>query len=82
MKLRFEKKRIKDLRLQNGLTQSEFARRLETARQKIAMWEAGECKPQVASILRICEVFDVELEHFFVEENVCVHTCEKREVVK
>lgn len=73
MEMKFEKGRIKDLRNIKGMSQAEFARTLETSRQRVAAWEAGECKPNVGALLGICKKFNVEIGYFFVQNNVCVH---------
>ena len=49
--------RIRELRQRNGWTQSDLAERMNTKRQAIGHYETGERGIDVATILRLCEIF-------------------------
>lgn len=51
--------RIKELRKSLNLTQQEFANRLNTSRNNIAGYEAGNREPSNAAINNICREFNV-----------------------
>lgn len=72
--MKFEKNRIISLRENLGLNHVEFARKLKTTRQKVWNWEAGDCKPSVASLEEMTEVFDVPIGYFFVDNLACEQT--------
>ena len=60
---------IKDLRKANKLTQSELAEKLNYSNKAISRWESGEVIPDVLTLNKICEVFNIPLSQIF-EPNV------------
>ena len=51
--------RIKELRLQKGLTQSEFASILSVSFQAVSSWERGVAPPDVENLINIAKYFGV-----------------------
>lgn len=60
---------IKELRKANKLTQYELAEKLNYSNKAISRWESGEVIPDVLTLNKICEVFNVPIGQIF-EENV------------
>lgn len=60
---------IKELRKANKLTQSELAEKLNYSNKAISRWESGEVIPDVITLNKICEVFNIPLSQIF-ETNV------------
>lgn len=60
---------IKELRKANKLTQYELAEKLNYSNKAISRWESGEVIPDVLTLNKICEVFNIPLSQIF-EENV------------
>ena len=59
-------KRLKRLRVEAGLNQSEFAKAVGVTRACVARWESGEASSMVVrNALRVCEILDIELNHLF-----------------
>lgn len=56
--------KIKDIRRKNNLSQEGFADLLGVSRQSVISWEKGKTLPQTDILLKICEVFHVNLEYF------------------
>ena len=54
-------KNIKRLRQQNGLTQEQMAEKLFVTRQTVSLWENGKTQPDIQTLERIAEVFQVDL---------------------
>lgn len=54
-------KNIKRLRQQAGLTQDQLAEKLFVTRQTVSLWENGRTQPDIQTLERIAEVFQVEL---------------------
>lgn len=54
-------KNIKRLRQQAGLTQEQMAERLFVTRQTVSLWENGKTQPDIQTLERIAEVFNVDL---------------------
>ncbi|MBR7078383.1 MAG: helix-turn-helix domain-containing protein [Clostridia bacterium] len=52
--------KIKDLRIEKGLTQDELADRLCVSRHLVSKWEIGKRYPDFKTLQVIAEVFDVD----------------------
>ncbi len=77
MQIKFDGDRIRQLRMSLGLSPAMFAKTIETSRQLVNQWENGEQKPQVGTLIRICNAHNVPIDYFFVEKNV-TYTGEKQ----
>ena len=53
---------LKALRLARGMTQEQAAARLNVTRQTISSYEAGRTRPDVETLIRLAELYGVELE--------------------
>ncbi|MBU5625978.1 helix-turn-helix domain-containing protein [Oscillibacter sp. MSJ-2] len=49
--------RIRELRLERGLSQEALAEQLKVSRQAVTKWESGASVPSTARLLALCEVF-------------------------
>lgn len=58
-------KNIKKLRLENGMTQEELARKLNVTFQTVSKWETGVNYPDVLCIPEIAEAFDVSIDELY-----------------
>lgn len=59
---------IKYLREQDGLTQREFAEKLEVSSAAVGNWEAGTREPELSRIIKMAEFFSVSLDDFILTE--------------
>jgi transcriptional regulator with XRE-family HTH domain len=55
-------KRINELRLKNGLTQDDFAQKLEIKRSAISQLENGIIAPSLDLLTKICTTFEVSID--------------------
>ena len=62
-------KRLKDLRIQEGLSQEKLGKELGFSNQTISCWETGSREPDLETLLRIAHYFEVSLEEL-LEENI------------
>ena len=53
---------IKKLRKEKGMTQDELAEKLCVTRQAVSNWEMGKTQPDVETLTRLAEIFDVSVE--------------------
>ena len=60
---------IKELRKANKLTQYELAEKLNYSNKAISRWESGEVIPDVLTLNKICEIFNIPISQIF-EKNV------------
>lgn len=63
---------IKSQRLSMGLTQEELARRLNTQRTTIAMWETGKAKPRADTLIKMAKLFDCTVDCLLEGEEVII----------
>jgi repressor LexA len=63
------KERLKRLRKENALTQSQFAGRLGVTQQAVAKWEAGLSVPEPHLLLPIAEIFHVSVDYLLGNKN-------------
>ena len=54
--------RIQQIRLEHGLSQEEFAQKLDTTRQTVSRWELDQTYPEIAKIVRISKIFSVSTD--------------------
>ena len=50
------------IRSQAGVTQEQFAEQLNVSRQSVSKWEGGTSFPEMDTLLRICDLYDVNLD--------------------
>jgi transcriptional regulator with XRE-family HTH domain len=53
---------IKLLRTEKGMNQEQLAEQLHVTRQAISSWETGKTQPDIDTLTRIAELFDVSVE--------------------
>ena len=50
------------IRSQAGITQEQLAEQLDVSRQSVSKWESGTSFPEMDTLLRICDLYDVTLD--------------------
>ena len=50
---------LQNLRKQKGLSQEEFADKLDVSRQAVSKWESNQTYPEIEKIMLICDIFVV-----------------------
>ena len=50
------------LRAQAGITQEQLAEELDVSRQSVSKWESAQSFPEMDTLLRICGLYDVNLD--------------------
>ena len=61
--------KIKNLRLQKGLTQEELGDRCELSKAFISLLESDKTSPSMATLEDILNVLGTDFAHFFREES-------------
>lgn len=62
------------IRAKDGITQEQLAEQLSVSRQSVSKWESGASFPEMDTLLRICDLYNVDLDTLLrgsVEES-CV----------
>lgn len=50
------------IRAQAGVTQEQLSEQLDVSRQSVSKWESGQSFPEMDTLLRICGLYDVNLD--------------------
>lgn len=58
-------KNIEMLRNNFGVTQEELAEKIGISRQAVYKWEKDKSTPTIENIMKICEIFDIDINDFF-----------------
>lgn len=61
--------KIKNARNKAGFTQEQTAESLGVSRQTISNWENGKTYPDIVSVVRMSELYDISLDHLLKEEE-------------
>lgn len=61
--------RLKEARIENGLTQEQTADVLGVSRQTISNWENDKSYPDIISVVKMSEIYSISLDHLLKEEN-------------
>lgn len=62
-------KNISDLRRASGMTQLEFAEKLNYSDKAISKWERGDSLPDIAVLKQIADLFQVTLDYLVTEDH-------------
>ena len=62
--------RLHALRREMNLTQKQLADVLETTQRKISYWEAGKTEPDLCSLWKIADFFDVSIDYLIGRKEI------------
>lgn len=62
------------IRSDSGLSQQDFAEKLNISRQTVTRWESGKSTPSSAQILNICREFGLDANELLSGEHAAVKT--------
>lgn len=69
MSIKFSKI-LKELREQQCLTQNDLATALNTTQRKVSYWESAKIEPDLESLWRIADFFDVTIDYLLGREDI------------
>ena len=55
--------RIKELRLEKGISQAALAKAIGVSQKAVDFWEKGENEPKASNILKLADFFDVSTDY-------------------
>lgn len=61
--------RLKDLRIEKGLTQQQLAQQIGNAQSAIVYWETNKQEPSISVLKKLCLFFDVSADYLLGLEN-------------
>ena len=56
-------KRIKEIRLEHGLSQESMGERLSVSQDTVSLWEKGKSVPTAEFLIAIAKTFDVSVDY-------------------
>lgn len=56
-------KRIKEIRVENKLSQKQFGEALSVSQDTVSLWENGKSLPTAEFIIAICKTFQVSADY-------------------
>ena len=59
---------IQKLRMNNGLTQEQFAEKLGVSRQSISKWEIGQSLPEIDKVVLMSKLFSIGTNEILLED--------------
>lgn len=64
------KLRLKEVRTQTGLTQTQFAELINSNQQSVTDWETGKKDPRLETLILAADVLDVSLDYLVYRSDV------------
>lgn len=55
-------KKLKDVRIQAGLTQEQVAEKIMVSRQTVSNWENGKSLPDIVSIMSLSDLYQISID--------------------
>ena len=62
-------KTIKELRLEEGISQRELGNRLNVCNQTVSFWESGQREPDLDTLIKIAHYFQVSTDFLLGNED-------------
>lgn len=77
-------KRIRDLRIDNDLTKTELADKLDISERTLARYETGESEPTISVLIKMSHIFDVSIDYIccIKDETFITEAGTKEELIK
>lgn len=75
-------KRINELRVKSGMSQTELANRLNVTRSSVNAWEMGISVPSVQNLVELSQIFHVSVDYLIglnANEAVCLDSYSEEE---
>ena len=74
---------IKDARQNNNISQESLAEQLGVSRQTVSSWETGKSYPDIVSVIKMSDIFNISLDKTLKEDKNLVNNIqEKMDTVK
>lgn len=64
------KDRLKELRLENKLSQQELGKILYVSKMGISHWEKGNSEPNISQLITLAKLFNVSIDYLVGLEDI------------
>ena len=61
--------KLRELRINSGLTQNEIATKLGVSGQTILNWENGIYEPKISQLIQLADLFNVSIDYLVERKN-------------
>lgn len=61
---------IKGARVERNMTQKQVADRIGVRKETISNWETGKTAPTVPQLMRLCEIYEVNISDIFLHDKL------------
>jgi transcriptional regulator with XRE-family HTH domain len=72
--------RLKEVRKESNISQQKLADYLNVARSTVAMWEIGGAEPDLTTIRRIADYFNVSMDYLLGRSDIRSPTAPERDI--
>lgn len=69
---------IKEARMRENLSQEDLAEQLSVSRQTISSWENGKSYPDIVSVIKMSDIFNVSLDKMLKEDKKLVNNMQEK----
>lgn len=69
---------IKDARQKNNISQENLAEQLGVTRQTISSWETKKSYPDIVSVIKMSDIFDISLDKMLKEDRDLINNMQKK----
>lgn len=69
---------IKNARQKNNISQESLAEQLGVSRQTISSWETGKSYPDIVSVIKMSDIFNISLDKMLKEDKNLVNNMQER----
>ena len=69
--------KIAGIRKSAGLSQEQFGEMFGVSRQSVSKWESDQTLPELATMIKIADLFDVSVDYLLGRENLKTQDAEK-----
>lgn len=56
-------KRIREIRIENNLTQAQFGEAISVSQDTVSLWEKGKSIPATEHIIIICKLYNISADY-------------------
>lgn len=69
---------IKYSRQKNNISQESLAEQLNVSRQTISSWETGKSYPDIVSVIKMSDIFNISLDKMLKEDIKLIHNMQEK----
>ena len=64
------KDRLKELRLEKGISQNDLGKILNLSKMAISYWESGHSEPSITQLIILDNYFEVSVDYLIAKEDI------------